>query len=153
MSDLSDIARNSDLVPGTPPYDGNSLLNLSVPQPPPANGYDSRGARKADLLQPAYVAMTSSTTLTTSQSGSVVHNYGAAGAVVARLPPAIAPQEFEFTVLAAQTFGPQTSGSDTIIGDIFSGSSLSCAVVGSNLKLRCIINGQWVVAYSTGGWG
>ena len=152
MSDLF-TERNSDLMPGTPPYDGGSIVNLSVPNPSGPPPYNSRGARKADLLQPAYVAMTVNTALLSAQSGSVVHNHGATGSAQAQLPPAIAPLEFEFTVLTAEAFGPQTVGSDLIVSDVFSGASLTCAVIGSNLKLRCIINGQWIVAYATGAWG
>ena len=143
--------RISNESAGTPPYDGGTLFNVSVPtNSVPA--YTSKKARKADLLQPAYVALVASTVLSSLQSGSVVHNYTAAGVVQAQLPPAIAPQEFEFTVMTANDFGPVTSGSDVIVSDTFSGGLLTSSVLGSNLKLRCIVNGQWIVAYSTGAW-
>ncbi len=103
------------------------------------------------LSQPTIVPMTTSGTLPSGQR-ALAHNYAAAGAVVAQLPPAIAPQECEFAVLTAQNFGPSAVGADVIVGDEFSGTSLTCAVVGSVLKLRCIINGQWVVSYATGSW-
>ncbi len=103
------------------------------------------------ISQPTIVPMTTSGTLPSGQR-ALAHNYGATGAVVAQLPPAIAPQECEFAVLTAQSFGPLAVGADVIVGDVFSGTSLTCAVVGSVLKLRCIINGLWVVSYATGSW-
>ncbi len=143
--------RISDMQAGTPPYSGDTLLELSVPTGG-VPAYATRRGTKKDILQPTYIRVTGDAALSVEDSGSVIHNYGAPGTVQVFLPPALAldPSEFEFSVTTALPFGPVALGSDIIIG---SGSSLTSSTLGSNVKLRCIVDGQWIVAYATGSWG
>lgn len=141
----------STLPPGVPPFNGGTLVELSVPTGG-VPAYASVSGRKVDILKPTQIGFTVNATLTEIESGAVTHNFGAVGTVLAQLPAAVAPLDFEFVVTTANNFGPVAAGSDTIVSPNFSGTSLTASTIGSTVKLRCIIDGQWLVVYATGSW-
>jgi hypothetical protein len=97
------------------------------------------------------------TTLTAGQSGSLITNIGAAGAVVHVLPVAVPGLEFTFAVKVAQHLRADPNGNETI--ELPStgvqgaaGKYLGINTIGSFVHLRCLVAGAWSVVSSAGAW-
>lgn len=97
------------------------------------------------------------TTLVAAQSGSLITNIGAAGAVLHALPVAVPGLEFTFAVKVAQHLRADPNGNETI--ELPStgvqgaaGKYLGINTIGSFVHLRCLVAGTWSVVTSAGAW-
>lgn len=95
---------------------------------------------------------TADSVLTAAQSGEVLTNDGAAGAVVLTLPAAVVGRRFKMINAAAQVFKFLAAGADTIKQLSFSGTHLFSSEQWAYVELICPKTGVWVEAASNTGW-
>lgn len=113
-----------------------------------------RGA--ANKNRPYFLgAKTASFTLTPAECyGGVFTNEGAAGAIVASLPPAKAGMSVRAFLLAAQDVDFDPNGTERIQvltndnGDAIS----SAATIGNHIELFCVEDGKWLSVIASGVW-
>ena len=106
---------------------------------------------------PGVLTKTADYTLTVGQSGAVVTNTGASGAVVITLPPAVPGLTYTGAVSTAQALRFDPDGTETISLPSTgvpgaAGKYLTCSTVGCTVVLRCVKAGNWVVVGYTGTW-
>ena len=146
--------RISDLVAGTPPFSGASLVELSVP----AGGgtFNSRKAQLSDIATTALVTIATKTTnytVTTGDVGTHFNNSGASAEVDFSLPPATAGLIYTFVVIAAQILKVIANGAETIKGGTtFSATNISSSSPFSTLTIECHIAGTWISSGTVGIW-
>jgi len=103
------------------------------------------------------ITITADTTLTDGQSGAIVTNTGASGAVAATLPPAVPGLMFTGRVSVAQELRFEPNGTDTISLPSTgvpgaAGKYLTANAIGETVVLLCVVAGSWSVMGYTGTW-
>lgn len=103
------------------------------------------------------VIATSSRTLTAAESGTVVSNVGASGAVTFTLPPATAGLRFVALVEAAQELRLDPDGTETIALPSSgvqgaAGKYLVADAIGEKVEIVCVSAGTWDVIHYGGTW-
>jgi hypothetical protein len=114
------------------------------------------------LIEPKFngdmaIVATADRTLLAGQSGAVVSNLGAAGAVTLALPPATPGLTFTGVVEAAQQLRLDPNGTETIALPSTgvqgaAGKYLVADALTEKVKLRCITAGTWSVEHFLGTW-
>ena len=102
-------------------------------------------------LRKNVIAPTSTTVLSATQSGSIIHNGSAAGGFVVTLPKASAGISFRFQVLNASNLRVQPNAADNFIG-LAAGVFKQSSVVGAVLVITAISATQWMIETETGAW-
>ena len=103
------------------------------------------------------IAATANTTVTAAQSGSVISNAGATGAVTFALPAATPGLFFDVLVEAAYELRLDPNGTETIAlpstgVQSAAGKYITADAVTEGLRLVCITSGTWDVLRYTGTW-
>ena len=103
------------------------------------------------------VVKTADYTLLASESGAVVTNTGAAGAVTFALPPAVPGLRYSARVSVAQQLRLDPNGSETISLPSTgvpgaAGKYLVADAIGETVVLACVVAGSWSVLGYTGTW-
>ncbi len=98
---------------------------------------------------------TTSQTITTSQSGTLFTNIGAAGTVIMTLPAAAEGLKYRFACVAAFTLSVLAVGSDVIYNGTESSTAagtVSSNTVTSTIELVGVSGGKWLAFGPTGLW-
>lgn len=100
----------------------------------------------------ALVDRTTSTNIVDTYAGRVITNTGSTSAITCTLPTALRGKCFEFAVVVPLniTIRPETTGTDIIRHA--TSNRIDSTTVGSIIKLLCIVDGIWDVAYENGTW-
>lgn len=111
----------------------------------------------AQAANPFVLISTADATLTAAQSGGIVSNKAASGAVVFNLPPALPGMNYTAIVEAAQELRLDPNGSETIALPSSgvqgaAGKYLSADALGEKVKLVCLTAGTWSVEHYSGTW-
>jgi hypothetical protein len=111
----------------------------------------------AQVSNPFVLVSTAGATLTAEQSGGIVSNKGATGAVSFPLPAALPGMNFTAIVEAAYALRLDPNGTETIALPSSgvqgaAGKYLEADAVGEKVKLVCLTAGTWSVEHYSGTW-
>lgn len=132
------------------PVDGATTAGISSNW-----AYDHVNNPVAHLVPARIVAVTTTASPTSSDSGTVYTNEGDANGATITLPTAAAGLQFSAVVQTTQTLTITANTDDTIrIGSSVTAAagSISSAVVGSSITLQAINATEWVALSTVGSW-